>query len=295
MSVLSRLCESVDVCRNSSTDKVCTRSGVRHCIPWWSWTGSCAYTIRSWFEVERRLDHGFLCGRMPTVSGYSLPGQTQWSWCRCWNFESCHKETSEKGVFISERRLWIYEERCIWICKGKDFNGYPDTSSEQENVNLIISFFQYSADKHIRSVSSAPWITPETRRKIRRRNKIHAKAKKTVSKKLGSKFETLRRDDVRKQHDLYVNNLVGDIKANPRDFYLYINSGRKKDNQGFPTLKRRGGTGIAYSEIEQAEEFNGRFTDVFNKNEHSEIPFPSRSAPFMDDSVVSKEVVTKPS
>ena len=42
-----------------------------------------------------------------------------------------------------------------------------------------------------------------------------------------SKFETLRREikaDVRKQHDLYVNNLVGDVKANPRDFYRYINS-----------------------------------------------------------------------
>ena len=47
---------------------------------------------------------------------------------------------------------------------------------------------------------------------IRRKNKTHAKAKKTGSSKLRSKFETLRREikaDVRKQHDLYVNNLVG--------------------------------------------------------------------------------------
>ena len=68
------------------------------------------------------------------------------------------------------------------------------------------------------------------------------------------------KDDVRKQHDLYVNNLVGDVKANPRDFYRYINS-QEKENQGIPSLKRRGGTGIAASEIEQAEEFNGQFTD----------------------------------
>ena len=80
------------------------------------------------------------------------------------------------------------------------------------------------------------WITPEIRRKIRRKNKTHAKAKKTGSNKLRSKFETLRREikaDVRKQHDLYVNNLVGDVKANPRDFYRYINS-QKKDTQGIP-------------------------------------------------------------
>ena len=100
------------------------------------------------------------------------------------------------------------------------------------------------------------------------------------------------KDDVRKQHDLYVNNLVGDVKANPRDFYRYINS-QKKDNQGIPPLKRRGGTGITASEIEQAEEFNGQFMDVFNKSDHMEVPFLSRSAPFMDDIVVSNEGVTK--
>ena len=103
------------------------------------------------------------------------------------------------------------------------------------HFDLLTSFIQDSADKHIpsktsRSVSSIPWITPEIRRKIRRKNKTHAKAKKTGSSKLRSKFETLRREikaDVRKQHDLYVNNLVGDVKANPRDFYRYINSQKK--------------------------------------------------------------------
>ena len=108
------------------------------------------------------------------------------------------------------------------FAKEKYFNGYPDTRSIQEYFNLITSFIQDSAHKHIpsktsRSVSSVPWITPEKRRKIRRRNKTRAKAKKTDSKKLRSKFETLRKEiknDVRKQHDLYVNNLT----ANPRDF-----------------------------------------------------------------------------
>ena len=91
---------------------------------------------------------------------------------------------------------------------------------------------------------------------------------------------------------MYVNNLVGDVKENPQGFYRYINS-QKKDNQGIPPLKRRGGTGITASEIEWAEEFNGQFTDVFNKNDHSEVPFLSRFAPFMDDIVVSNEGVTK--
>ena len=186
------------------------------------------------------------------------------------------------------RKVYLYQKGdyesmrkdAFVFAKEKYFSGYPDTRSVQENFNLITSFIQDLADKHIpsktsRTVSSAPYITSEIRRKIRRRNKTHAKAKKTGSKKLRSKFETLRReikDDIRKQHNLYVNNLVGDVMANPLDFYWYINS-QKKDNQDIPPLKRRGGSGITASEIEQAEEFNGQFMDVFNKNDHSEVPF----------------------
>ena len=136
---------------------------------------------------------------------------------------------------MSSQELWKFTfpqkrhlgGKCIYITKelmrkdapdfAKDryFNGYSHNRSVQENFDLITSFIQESADKHIpsktsRSESSVPWITPEIRM-IRRRNKTHAKAKKTSSSKLRSKFETLRweiKADVKKQHDLYVNNLV---------------------------------------------------------------------------------------
>ena len=98
--------------------------------------------------------------------------------------------------------------------------------------------------------------------------------------------------DVKKQHDLYVNNSVGDIKADPRDFYQYIN-GQKKVTQGMSPFKRRNGNGVAESELEQADEFNGQFTDLFNKNEHSQVPLPNRSALFMNDIVVSTVEVNK--
>ena len=73
-------------------------------------------------------------------------------------------------------------------------------------------------------------------------------------KRLVVQFESLRKEikaDIRKQHDLYVNNLVGDVKANPRDFYRHINS-QKKDTQGIPPLKKGNGSGIAQSEFEKA-------------------------------------------
>ena len=68
-----------------------------------------------------------------------------------------------------------------------------------------------------------------------------------------------------------MNNLIADVKANPRDFYWYINS-QKKDTQGIPPLKRKNGKGVTQFDLEKAEEFNGQFTDVFNKNEHTQVP-----------------------
>ena len=58
---------------------------------------------------------------------------------------------------------------------------------------------------------------------------------KVLKRNIESPRSSLRKEikaDIRKQHDLYVNNLVGDVKANPRDFYRYIN--RKKIPKVFP-------------------------------------------------------------
>ena len=54
-------------------------------------------------------------------------------------------------------------------------------------------------------------------------------------------------------------------------------------------LKKRNGGGVAQSESEKAAEFNGQFTDVFTKSEYSQVPLLDRSAPFMEDIVVTKE------
>ena len=79
------------------------------------------------------------------------------------------------------RKLYLYQKGdyesmrkdMLEFAKEKYFNGHSDTRSVQENFDLLTSFIQDSADKHIpsktsRSVSSVPLITPEIRRKIRR-------------------------------------------------------------------------------------------------------------------------------
>ena len=98
----------------------------------------------------------------------------------------------QKGDFETMR------QDALRFGKEKYFNGYSDARSVQ-NFNLITLFIHNSTDKHIpsnisKSDSTIPWNSPGIRRKIRRRNKIHAKAKKTSSGRLQTKLESLRRE-----------------------------------------------------------------------------------------------------
>ena len=66
----------------------------------------------------------------------------------------------QKGGYESMRK------DTLEFAKETYFNGHSDTSSVQKNFDLLTSFIQDSANKHIpsktsRSVSSIPWIIPE--------------------------------------------------------------------------------------------------------------------------------------
>ena len=84
---------------------------------------------------------------------------------------------------------------------------------------------------------------------------------------------------------------MADIKVYPRSL-LSINS-QRKDNQSIPPRKKRNGSDLAESESEQAEEFNGQFTDVFSRTSESEVPILERSAASMSDTHVSNKGVVK--
>ena len=66
----------------------------------------------------------------------------------------------QKGDYESMRKVTLD------FAKEQYFSGHSDFRSVQENLDLLTSFIQDWADKHIssktsRSVSSIPWITPE--------------------------------------------------------------------------------------------------------------------------------------
>ena len=131
---------------------------------------------RSWFGTTGTLPHS----RKNTLDLLlnSLPGQ----------FQDIHSpdKLSDHDIIAGtlkvvippikkpRRKVYLYQKSdyesirkdAFEFANEKYFNGFPDTRSVQENFNLITSFIQDSADKHIlskisRTVSSVPWITSE--------------------------------------------------------------------------------------------------------------------------------------
>ena len=45
----------------------------------------------------------------------------------------------------------------------------------------------------------------------------------------------------------------------------------RKKTPRYPPLKKRNGSGVAQSEFEKVDEFNGQFTVVFTKTEHKQV------------------------
>ena len=88
-----------------------------------------------------------------------------------------------------------------------------------------------------------------------------------------------------------MNNLVGTVKANPH--FLSVPKYSEKRHPRYSPLINRNGSGVAQSESENAAEFNDHFIYKFTKSEHNQVPLLDRSAPLMEDIVVTKIGVTK--
>ena len=77
---------------------------------------------------------------------------------------------------------------------------------------------------------------------IRKRNKLHKRAKQTESGRLKKKWKQLRSDiksaEITSSHKKYVENMIGNIKENSKPFWKYISS-KRKDTQEYSASRHQ--------------------------------------------------------
>ena len=183
-----------------------------------------------------------------------------------------------------KRQIPIYTDECIPQLKtaaaeinATIMNKY-DIDSDIETVwtefknGLIKACTDHIPHRTTKSKSSLPWIDYETKKMIRRRDRIHKRMKKTGRTDLDAEFKSLKQQiqrRLRRSHWQYVEGLVGEEeksneqrrkKANKR-LYTYIKS-KKTEGSNISPLKDEGQ--LVTDEKEQAELLNKQFHSVFS-------------------------------
>jgi hypothetical protein len=184
------------------------------------------------------------------------------------------------------------------FAQDRYFNGHQSSRSVDQNWNMIKDFLTTTVKanvpcKTIRSQKNLPWINKKISSLVKRRNRLHTKFKQTGSSRLQNKWKSIRREikkEVKTAHDNYVNNMIGDLKHDPKPFWKYISS-QKSDQTGIPPLKTKQGT-EAESDFEKAEALNTQFSSVFTNTKFDQVPLQN-STTKMEDIKITPQGVLK--
>ena len=126
----------------------------------------------------------------------------------------------------------------------------------------------------IKKKKNVPWISGETLRLIRKRDRIHHKWKRTGRQDLKDAFKKLKTTIqrlLRREYWLYINSLFIEPTKNSdkptvcKRLWTYIKS-KKTENSGISSLKIQGK--LITDDKEIAEALNNQFQSVFSKKEN---------------------------
>ena len=137
-----------------------------------------------------------------------------------------------------------------------------------------------------------PWITTETKRLLRKKEKWYKKSKQINSQRVLSKFKNIKKEcqqKCRKAHSDYVKNLVSE--NNYKKLWTYI-KGKTSENTGVADLTN--GNKIVHDPKTKADLLNDQFSSVFSKPDPTTTVPPTKShIPIMKDIKVTRAGVLK--
>jgi hypothetical protein len=121
---------------------------------------------------------------------------------------------------------------------------------------------------------SHPWTDTEIRRAIRRKQRAHAKAKRTKKKRDTDRYKRLQhkvKHMIRPASKTYLENTNSEAyTSNPKKFWSFIKS-KGQEASGVPPLKNKDGF-LKSDSASKAEILNDQFVSVFTKEDLTSMP-----------------------
>ena len=154
----------------------------------------------------------------------------------------------------------------------------PEKNTVNQNWETIRNSLQTIMDSTVPSKMSStkrnlPWINNDLKRKMRKRDQLYKKARKTITGEGWAayrKYRNMVTKLTKKAHLDYINNVIGDsLVDQPKKFWSYVKL-MKTENLGIPTL--RTSTKLCTSDRDKSEALNSQFKSVFTSEPTTNVP-----------------------
>ena len=178
----------------------------------------------------------------------------------------------------AERKIPLYR-RADWIGLNDYLESiiaplYTSSASVEDIWQQLKSALHEASEKYIPSKTtkarpSKPWISEQLSDKIKLRDRLYDKSKKTGRVKIEEryiKYKRIVQRELRQEHRSHVEDILTDDRSTSstnKRFRNYVKH-RRSDNSGIGTL--RVGGRLITDPSEKAEALNQQFRSVFNKN-----------------------------
>ena len=128
---------------------------------------------------------------------------------------------------------------------SKFFASNPCENSVEQNWNafkyaVTTGISQFIPQKSSNPKNKLPWINPEIKREMRKKDRLYKKATHSKDQQHWKVFKYQRNlvaKLIKKSHNRYLNEVIGDsLTVNPKTFWSYVKHS-KSENLGIPPLK----------------------------------------------------------
>ena len=172
----------------------------------------------------------------------------------------------------------------------ENWSAFKNAVTSGININL------YLKDLPSLSLSFRPWINPQIKREMRKKDRLHKKAIHSKNQHHWKEFKRQRNyvsNLIKESHSRYLNDIIGESlrdNPSPKKLWSYVKH-NKSENLAIPPLKSE--HGLSFSDKDKAESLNSYFFSVFT---NEEMPPPSVSTSpclSISDLQISPEGVAK--
>ena len=176
----------------------------------------------------------------------------------------------------SELKHHIADLRDNFKATAKNRNASDNWKYFTEELAKIVQ--KLVPQKIIRERHDLPWLSKQLCKKIKRKNRLHRKAKKAKPSNKQQRWDAYRnkqrtvQQEIKKAYEEYMNSLFEEDTGHPAKSFFKTLKAKRRDQVGAPPLRLKKNGKLETTARGKAKVLNAQYTSVFKEEDTSTIP-----------------------